>query len=311
MSSSEHDQAPIQRAAESEDPNALQRLAGQERARRSEFRRAWNRFKRYRPAFVGLFFIGILCIVALIPGVLAPYTATEFPTTRGAPISWDHPFGADGIGRDMLSRMIFGTRVALIVAFTATFISVTIGVMVGATAGYFGGWVDSILSRVVDAVMAIPLLVLVIALVSVLGAGLFTTVLAIGVAIWAQYARVVRADIMSLRERDYVVAARTIGAGTPRIIVRHMIPNALAPVIVISTLSVGSVIILEAGLSFLGLGVQPPNPSWGGMLSEGREHMRTFPHISIIPGIAITLTVLAFNLVGDALRDALDPHQRE
>lgn len=311
MSSSEQDQATPQRSGGAQGETALQALAGREREHRSEFRRAWNRFKRYRPAFVGLFVILFLCLVALFPGVIAPYSPTEFPTMRGASPSLDHPLGADEIGRDILSRMIYGTRVALIVAFTATFISVTIGVIIGSMAGYFGGWVDSLLSRLVDAVMAIPLLVLIIAFVAVLGAGLFTTVLAIGLAIWAQYARVMRADIMSLRERDYVLAARTIGAGTSRIILRHMIPNALAPIIVIATLSVGSVIILEAALSFLGLGVQPPNPSWGGMLAEGRRHIRNFPHISIIPGVAITLTVLAFNLVGDALRDALDPHQRE
>ncbi|MEX2426434.1 MAG: ABC transporter permease [Thermomicrobiaceae bacterium] len=311
MSSSEQNQAAHSRRDNAQDDSALHRLAGREREHRSEFRRAWNRFKRYRPAFVGLVFIILLCVVALIPGVLSPYTATEYPTTSGASLSLDHPLGADGIGRDMLSRMIFGTRVALIVALTATFISVAIGVMVGATAGYFGGWIDSLLSRIIDAVMAIPLLVLIIAFVAVLGSGLFTTVLAIGLAIWAQYARVMRADIMSLRERDYVLAARTIGASTSRIIARHMIPNALAPIIVIATLSVGSVIILEAALSFLGLGVQPPDPSWGGMLAEGRRHIRNYPHISIIPGVAITLTVLAFNLVGDALRDALDPHQTE
>jgi peptide/nickel transport system permease protein len=311
MSSQDTEHVPASPVADAQGEVSLQALAGKERVRRSEFRRAWNRFKRYRPAFVGLIFIGILCVVALIPGVLAPYSATEFPTTRGASPSLDHPFGADEIGRDLLSRMIFGTRVALIVALTATLISVAIGVAVGATAGYFGGWVDTVLSRIVDAVMAIPLLVLIIALVTVLGAGLSTTVIAIGVAIWAQYARVVRGDVLSLRERDYILAARAIGARTPRIIIRHMIPNVLAPVIVIATLSVGSVIILEAALSFLGLGVQPPNPSWGGILSEGRAHMRNFPHISIIPGIAITLTVLAFNLVGDGLRDAFDPHQRE
>jgi ABC-type dipeptide/oligopeptide/nickel transport system permease subunit len=311
MSSSEQDQPSNRRIDDAGDQSALQTLAGHEREHRSEFRRAWNRFKRYRPAFAGLIFIGILVIVAVIPEVLAPYSATESPASRGVSPSLAHPFGADEIGRDLLSRMIFGARVALLVAFTATLISLAIGVTVGALAGYFGGWVDTILSRIVDAIMAIPLLVLIVALVAVLGPGLSTTVLAIGLGIWAQYARVVRADVMSLRERDYVLAARTIGAGTGRIIFRHMVPNALAPVIVIATLSVGGVIILEAGLSFLGLGVQPPNPSWGGILSEGRGHMRNFPHIAIIPGIAITLTVLAFNLIGDGLRDALDPHQRE
>ena len=316
MSSEEHEQSgpkgsPGPQSGGAQGETALQALAGRERERRSEFRRAWNRFKRYRPAFVGLIFISVLFVVALIPGVLAPYSPTEFPTTRGESPSLEHPFGADEIGRDLLSRMIYGTRVAFIVAITATLISVAIGVAIGATAGYFGGWIDSLLSRIIDSFMAIPLLVLLIALSTVLGAGLSTTVIAIGIVIWAQYARVIRGDVLSLRERDYVLAARTIGARTPRIIIRHMLPNVLAPVIVIATLSVGSVIILEAALSFLGLGIQPPHPSWGGILSEGRAHMRNFPHISIIPGIAITLTVLAFNLVGDGLRDALDPHQRE
>jgi peptide/nickel transport system permease protein len=311
MTSRQEDSAvPASQAAEART-STPQDLAGVTRERRSELQRSWRRFRRYRPGLVGLAFVAFLGIIALIPSVFAPYSATEFPTHRGASPSLAHPFGADEIGRDLLSRMIYATRVAFVVALTATLISATIGVIVGATAGYFGGWVDSTLSRLVDALMAFPLLVLLIGLVAVLGPGLRTIVLVLGVTVWAPYARVVRADILSLRERDYVIAARAIGAQAPRIILRHMVPNALAPVIVIASLSVGSIIILESALSFLGLGIQPPNPSWGGILSEGRGHMRNFPHISIIPGIAITLTVLAFNLIGDGLRDALDPHQRE
>jgi peptide/nickel transport system permease protein len=311
MSSTGDKPTGLESAAAAAEITSPQALAGVERARRSEFRRSWNRFVRYRPALFGLVFVAILVVVGLIPGVLAPYTATEFPTTRGASPSWDHPFGADEIGRDLLSRMIYGTRVALAVALTATLISITIGVSIGAMAGYFGGWVDSVLSRVVDALMAFPLLVLLLGLVTVVGPSLTTIVIVIGIAVWAPYARVVRADVLSLREREFIIAAQAIGARTPRIIIRHMIPNVLAPVIVIASLSVGSVIILESALSFLGFGIQPPNPSWGGILSEGRRHMRNFPHITIIPGVAITLTVLAFNLIGDGLRDALDPHQRE
>jgi peptide/nickel transport system permease protein len=311
MSSGQEGQTAHRRPAGAASAESPQALAGVARERRSEAKRAWQRFKRYRPGLFGLGLVGVLTIIALFAGTLAPYSPSEFPASRGESPSLSHPFGADEIGRDLLSRMIYGTRVALIVALTATFISAAIGITVGATAGYFGGWVDSALSRLVDALMAFPLLVLLLGLVTVIGPGLRTIVIVIGVTVWAPYARVVRADILSLREREFVIAARAIGAKSPRIIMRHMIPNALAPVIVIASLSVGSIIILESALSFFGLGIQPPNPSWGGILSEGRNHMRNFPHISIIPGIAITITVLAFNLIGDGLRDALDPHQRE
>lgn len=279
---------------------------------RSGVWRSWNRFKRYKPALVGLAFMGILAILAIFPGVFAPYTATEnFSGMSGEGPSLDHPLGMDNIGRDMLSRMIFGARTALVVALTATLISGAIGIIVGSVSGYFSGWVDATLSRVVDALMAFPLLVLLIALVNVLGAGLETIVLVIGVVVWPPYARLVRADIMSLREQDFVMAAIASGARAPRIILRHMLPNTLAPVIVYASLSVGSIIILEAALSFLGLGIQPPDPSWGGILSEGRGYMRAYPHIAIIPGVMIMLTVLAFNVIGDGLRDALDPRQRD
>ena len=274
--------------------------------------RAWRRFARYRPALFGLAFVAILLLCALASPLIAPYAPDDINTKlRGAGPSADHWLGNDDIGRDILSRIIFGTRIALIVGLGATTIAVCIGVTVGAIAGYFGGRVDFLLSRLVDALMAFPLLALLLTLSSVFGPSLRNVVLVIGCSVWASYARVVRAEVLSLRERDYVLAARAAGATDSRIIRRHIVPNALGPVIIIASLAVGGIIILESALSFLGLGVQRPTASWGTMLSDGREFLRKYPHIAIAPGVAIALTVLAFNLIGDGLRDALDPRQRD
>ena len=281
-------------------------------ARRSERWRAWRRFRRYRPGVVGLAFVLALVVVGVFAPVFAPHSPTEAQTRlRGDPPSREYLLGNDSIGRDVLSRLIFGTRIALIVGVGATAIAATIGVAIGAAAGYFGGKVDATLSRVVDTLMAFPTLALLITLAAVLGPSLVTVVVAIGTTIWASYARVVRADVLSLRQRDYVVAARALGAGHGRIIGRHVLPNVVGPVIVLASLAVGNIIILESALSFLGLGIQPPAPSWGGMLADGRAYIRNYPHMAIAPGVLIALTVLAFNLLGDGLRDALDPRQRE
>ncbi len=282
------------------------------RKSRSEWSRSWARFKRYRPGIIGLGFIFVLCVMAIAAPLLAPYSPTAVDTSRlGEGPSWSHPLGFDQIGRDILSRMIYGTRVALLVGLIATGIAVAIGMTIGAFGGYFGGWVDSVLSRITDTLMAFPILALLVTLSAVLGPSLKTVTIVIGTTVWATYARVVRADVLSLRERDYVASARAVGANDTRIIFRHIIPNVLGSVIVIATLGIGSIIIIEAALSFLGLGVQPPTPSWGGDLSAGRVNMRTYPHIAIVPGVMITLTVLAFNLLGDGLRDAFDPRQKE
>lgn len=287
-------------------------LARTPTVRRSEWARGWQRFRRYRPGMVGLGFILILVLLAIFPDFFAPYPHTQvFRGMRGAPPSWSHLLGFDHIGRDVLSRIIWGSRVALIVGLLASGIAVVIGVTVGAVAGYLGGWVDTVLSRVVDALMAYPLLVLLITLAAVLGPSLVTVVVIIGLTTWAQYARVVRADVMSLREREFVLAAQAAGASTARILFRHVIPNVLGPVIVLASLGVGGIILLESALSFLGLGAQPPTASWGGMLADGRAFILTYPQIAIAPGVMISLTVLAFNLVGDGLRDALDPRQKD
>lgn len=274
--------------------------------------RALIRFKKHKPALVGLAFVAMLLIMAIFAPLIAPFdpNAVSILDSKKGPSS-EHWLGNDDVGRDILSRVIFGTRVALIVGLGATTIAVVIGVTVGATAGYFGGKIDTVLSRFVDSLMSFPLLALLLILSAVLGPSLRNVVIVIGCSVWASYARMVRAEVLSLRERDFVHAARAAGARNVRIVSRHIVPNALGPVIIFASLQVGGIIILESALSFLGLGVQRPTASWGTMLSDGRDYIRNYPHISMAPGIAITLTVLAFNLIGDGLRDALDPRQRD
>jgi peptide/nickel transport system permease protein len=287
-------------------------LEQRESKRRSEWSRSWRRFKRYRPGVAGGIVIIALVLIAIFAPLIAPYSPTEVDTSRlGEAPSWQHPFGFDGIGRDVLSRTIYGSRVALLVGILSTFIAITIGVLVGATAGYFGMWVDSTLSRVTDTLMAFPLLILLVTLSAVFSPSLKTEIIVIGVTVWASYARIVRADVLSLRERDFIMSARAVGANDARIILRHVVPNVLGPVIVIATLGIGGIIILEAALSFLGLGVQAPTPSWGSDLASARQFILIYPHMAIAPGMMIVITVLAFNLLGDGLRDALDPRQRE
>ena len=280
---------------------------------RSEWKRAWRRYTANRVAVIGLVVVILLVLMAIFAPLIAPYDPITdiFRGQRGVGPSPDHPMGFDHLGRDLFSRIIFGSRVALIVGIFSTLISVIIGVTVGSVAGFFGGWTDRVLSRVIDTLMAFPIIALLIVLAAVLGPSLLTTVVVIGATVWSRYARVVRADIMSLRQRDFVIAARALGVPNSRIIVRHMLPNVLGPVIVLASLGVGSIIILESALSFLGLGVRPPIPSWGGILADGRAFILRYPHIAIFPGIMIVITVLAFNFIGDGLRDALDPREME
>jgi peptide/nickel transport system permease protein len=277
----------------------------------SEWLRVWRRLRRNRPALVGLAVVGIIALLALVPQAFAPYSPyTITSSLRGSPPSAAHLFGMDQVGRDVLSRVIYGARVAMLVGLAATGLSLLVGVLVGSTAGYFGGFVDGALMRFVDALQAFPILVLLIAIAAALGPSLEHVIVILGLTTWAQYARVVRADVLSLRQREFVLAARTLGIPNARIIVRHILPNALGPIIVLASLSVAGVILLESALSFLGLGTQPPTASWGSMLADGRTYILTYPHIALFPGLAITLAVLAFNLLGDGLRDALDPRTR-
>ena len=237
-------------------------LAGELVKGRSEWARSWRRFRRYRPGMAGLSIVGFLVLVAVLAPLFAPHDPNDIPRSmRGADPSSEYLLGNDSIGRDILSRLIFGTRVALIVGVCAMTIALTIGVSIGMTAGFFGGWVDQVLSRVVDTLMAFPTIALLVTLSALVGGSLLTVILVIGTTIWASYARVSRADVMSLRERDYVQAARAIGVPNSRIIFRHILPNILGPIIVLASLDIGAIIILESALSFLGLGIKPPTPS--------------------------------------------------
>ncbi len=284
-----------------------------ETARRSEWSQAWRRFCGNRIAVGGLVVIVLLVLMAIFAPLLSPYDPIDeiFRGMRGGSPTLAHPFGYDHLGRDLLSRVIFGTRVALIVGLLATGIAVTLGVVIGAVAGYLGSWEDTLISRVIDTLMAFPIIALLVVLAAVMGPSLVTTVVVIGVTGWARFARVVRADIMSLKATDFVTAARAVGVRDWRIIWRHLLPNVMGPIIVLATLGIGGIIILESALSFLGLGIRPPNPSWGGTLADGRAFILRFPHIAFFPGLMIVITVLAFNFLGDGLRDALDPRERD
>ncbi len=284
-----------------------------ETARRSEWSQSWRRFRANRIAVGGLIVILLLVLLAVFAPLFSPYDPIEdvFRGMRGGSPTAAHPFGFDHLGRDLLSRLIFGTRVALLVGLIATGIAVSIGVVVGAAAGFFGSWADMLISRVIDTLMAFPIIALLVVLAAVLGPSLTTTILVIGVTGWARFARVVRADVMSLKATDFVTAARSVGVRDWRIIWRHLLPNVMGPVIVLATLGIGGIIILESALSFLGLGIRPPDPSWGRTLADGRDSILRYPHISFFPGLMIVITVLAFNFLGDGLRDALDPRERD
>lgn len=275
--------------------------------------RAIKRFLANKIAIAGAIVVILLILIAIFAPLIAPYHPTDdiFRSMRGVAPSLEHPMGFDHLSRDLLSRIIFGTRIALIVGIASSAIAVIIGVAVGAAAGYFGGWIDELLSLIIDTLMAFPLIALLIVLAAVIGPSLVTTIIVIGATVWARYARVVRAEVMSLRERDYITAAQALGANNNRVIFKHVIPNVLSSVIVLASLQIGGIIILESALSFLGLGVRPPTPSWGGILADGRAFILRYPHIAIFPGIMIVITVLAFNFLGDGLRDALDPHERD
>jgi peptide/nickel transport system permease protein len=218
-----------------------------------------------------------------------------------------NPLGTDALGRDIWARMLYGARVSLLVGIVSVIISGTLGITLGLLTGYFGGWFDDVMMRIADVQLAFPFILLMLAVLAVIGAGLRNLILVLGITGWVTYARLVRGQVLSLREKEFVEAARSIGAGSFRIIFRHIMPNVLGPVIVIASFAVASTIIAEASLSFLGLGVKPTTPTWGMMLSEGREYVRQAWWLTTLPGLAIAITVLGINLLGDWLRDVLDP----
>jgi peptide/nickel transport system permease protein len=267
--------------------------------------------QKNRPAAFGLLILGGLLVTAM----MAPWLAPQDPAAVRLSESLERPtlscpLGKDPLGRDVLSRLVYGARVSVVVAFTTVAISLAAGTLLGFLAGYYGGILDDLIMRVVDILLAFPGILLAVALTSVLGPSLRNVVLALCVMGWVGYARIVRAQVLAIRERDFVQAARAIGAEDFRILWRHILPNVLAPLVVEATFGASGAILGEAGLSFLGLGTQPPSPSWGSMLNEGRQFLFVAPHLTLAPGIAIMIVVLGLNFLGDGLRDRLDVKQR-
>ena len=264
-------------------------------------------------AFTAGFLLTVLLIVVAIAApLLAPYDPDVQDTAhRLQPPSKAHLLGLDDLGRDVLSRILYGARVSLRVGFSVVFLASLVGVTLGAIAGYFGGAIDTIVMRVCDILLAFPGILLAIALVAVLGPSLNNVIIALSIIGWVGYARLVRGQVLKVREMEYVTAARALGAKSPRVIILHVLPNVINPVIVMATLGLAGAILAEAALSFLGLGVQPPTPSWGAMLTSGRLYLGLANHLAIFPGIAIMLAVMGLNFLGDGLIDALDPKYRK
>jgi peptide/nickel transport system permease protein len=257
----------------------------------------------------------VVVILAALAALLAPWVSPYDPSAqelalRLEPPSWSHPLGLDELGRDMLSRVLMGARVSFTIGLIVIGVSALAGLTLGAIAGYFGGWIDDALSRIMDVLLAFPGILLAIALVAVLGPSLTNVVFALTVIGWVGFARLARGQVLRIRELEFVQAARAMGALTVRVLARHVVPSTLATMVVQATLGMATVIISEASLSFLGLGVQPPTPSWGTMLSYGKAHLLEAPHLTVFPGLAIAVLVLGFNFLGDGLRDALDPATR-
>jgi peptide/nickel transport system permease protein len=274
----------------------------------SHWTQAWRRFRRDRAAMIGGAIVVALVVIAILAPWIAPYDYTaQVMSNRNTPPGGANLLGTDGLGRDVLSRLMIGARISLAVGLISVGISAGFGVLIGAVAGYLGGKTDLALMWVMDLLLAFPALLLAITVASALGPSVTNAMIAIGIVGIPGFARLVRSSVLSIRGQEFVEAARTIGAGSARIIALHIVPNVMAVVIVRATASLGFAILTEASLSFLGLGAQPPDPSWGGMLNEGRDAIRRVSHLTTLPGLCIMITVLAFNLLGDGLRDALDP----
>jgi peptide/nickel transport system permease protein len=268
----------------------------------------WQRFRHNRFAMAGAFVVVGLFLISF----LAPFITPCDPTTIDAyhvllPPSSAHWMGTDELGRDVFTRVVYGARISLKVGFVAVGIAIAIGTVVGLLSGYYGGWVDSILMRFVDIMLCFPTFFLILAVIALLEPSIMYIMLIIGITGWMGVARLVRAEVLSVKERDFITAARSIGASNFRIIFRHILPNAAAPVFVAATLGVAGAILTESALSFLGIGVQPPTPSWGNILTSGKDYLEFAWWLSLFPGLAILVTVLAYNLLGEGIRDALDP----
>ena len=281
------------------------------RAEAGPWQRAWRRLRRRRGAMIGLAVVLLFVVLAVFAPWIAPQDpiATNWGALRKAP-SAEHWMGTDEIGRDVLSRVIWGTQASLLAGVVSVSISLLLGVPIGLAAGFLGGFVDGLISRITDAFLACPFLILAIALAAFLGPSLTNAMIAIGVSATPIFVRLTRAQVINIKVEDYIEAARAVGNPPLRIALRHVMPNILAPLIVQATLAIAAAVIAEASLSFLGLGQQPPAPSWGSMLNTAKNYVENAPWMAIWPGMSIFLLVLSFNLLGDGLRDALDPRQR-
>lgn len=280
---------------------------------RSMFAETWKRLRKNKGAMIGLVIVIILFLLALFAGVIFDYDTDVIGQNYNELLqepSWKHPFGTDEMGRDLLARIIYGSRASLFISFAAVCLAAVIGCFFGAIAGYFGGAVDSIIMRITDMLLAIPETLFAITLVAALGTSTFTLIVALAISNIPIYCRLLRGSVMTQRGSEHIEAARAIGAKTSTIIWTHILPNCIAPVLVQFTLSIAVTILTISGLSFLGLGVAPPKPEWGALLSSSRSYMREHTYLTIFPGLAIMTTILSLNLLGDGLRDALDPRLR-
>jgi peptide/nickel transport system permease protein len=273
---------------------------------------SFHTFRRNTLAVMG----GLLVLGVFVLAIFAPWVSPQDPARIDVKSillgpSIQHPFGTDELGRDVLSRMIWGARVSLEVGFVAISIATILGIVVGAVAGYYGGFLDSAIMRFVDIMLSIPTIFLVLAVIAILEPSIVNIMIVIGLTSWMEPARLVRAEFISVKEREFVTAARALGATDGRIIFKHILPNGLSPLLVSATMGIGGAILVESALSFLGLGVQPPTPSWGSLLSSGKDNIEIAWWLSAFPGLAILVTVLGYNLLGEGIRDALDPRQRE
>lgn len=276
----------------------------------SQFSEIWRRFRKNKFAVIGLVVLTLMIIIAIIAPFIVDYETDVIGqdlVNRLQPPNKEHILGTDNYGRDILSRIIYGSRVSLIIGFVAVGISLIIGGLIGVVAAYFGGYLDSVLMRLMDILLAVPGTLLALAIVAALGPGMVNLLIAMTVSFIPSYARLLRSLVLPIKDMEYIEAARVTGVSVPRIIMSHILPNTMGPILVQSSIAVGRIIITAAGLSFLGLGIIPPSPEWGAMLSEGKEFIRNAPYIVLFPGLAIMLTVLALNLLGDGLNDALDP----
>jgi len=268
----------------------------------------WRRFKKNRLAVIGGIIVFLLFAIAVLAPLIAPYDPSAIDVKHVLePPSSKHPFGTDDLGRDILSRVIHGSWISLQVGFVAVGIATIIGIIFGALSGYYGGWVDRISMRFVDIMLAIPTFFLILAVIAFLEPSIWNIMIVIGVTSWMGVARLVRAEFLSLKEREFVLAARALGASDFRIIFRHILPNAMSPVLVSAVLGIAGAVLIESALSFLGIGVQPPTASWGNILTIGKDNIEIAWWISVFPGLAIFVTVLAYNLLGEGIRDSIDP----